>query len=69
MNDLSIPQDLRRYLIDNINRLLPSLSVYQLGLLLLVGKASKTCDLQVEVSLLNSKSKKNYETQKTKTQK
>lgn len=69
MNDLSISQDRRRYLIDTISLALPSLSDYQLALLLLVSRACKTCDLQVEVSLSNSKLKKNYETQKTKTQK
>lgn len=69
MYDFSIPQDYRRYLIDNICRILPSLSDYQLALLLDETRACQTCVPQFEVSLSNSKFKKNYETQKTKTQK
>lgn len=64
MYDFSIPQDYRRYLIDNITRILPSLSDYQLALLLDETRACQTCVPQFEVSLLNSKFKKNYETQK-----
>lgn len=69
MYDFSIPQDYRRYLIDNISRILPSLSDYQLALLLDETRACQTCVPQFEVSLSTSKFKKNYETQKTKTQK
>lgn len=62
--DFSIPQDYRRYLIDNITRILPSLSDYQLALLLDETRACQTCVPQFEVTLSNSKFKKNYETQK-----
>ena len=64
MYDFTIPQDYRRYLIDNISRILPSLSDYQLALLLDETRACQTCVPQFEVSLSNSKFKKNYETQK-----
>lgn len=69
MYDFTIPQDYRRYLIDNIIRILPSLSDYQLALLLDETRACQTCVPQFEVSLSNSKFKKNYETQKKNPQK
>ena len=69
MYDFKIPQDYRRYLIDNITRLLPSLSDYQLALILDETRACQTCVPQFEVSLSNSKFKKNYETQKKNSQK
>lgn len=64
MYDFTIPQDYRRYLIDNITRLLPTLSDYQLALLLDETRSCQTCVPQFEVSLSNSKFKKNYETKK-----
>lgn len=69
MYDFTITQDYRRYLIDNITRILPSLSDYQLALLLDETRACQTCVPQFEVSLSNSKFKKNYETQKKNSQK
>ena len=69
MYDFTIPQDYRRYLIDNISRILPSLSDYQLALLLDETRACQTCVPKLEVSLSNSKFKKNYETQKKNSQK
>lgn len=69
MYDFTLPQDYRRYLIDNITRILPSLSDYQLALLLDETRACQTCVPQFEVSLSNSKFKKNYETQKKNPQK
>ena len=74
MYDFSIPQDYRRYLIDNITRILPSLSDYQLALLLDETRACQTCVpefgyLTAVVSLPYSKFKKNCETQKKNSQK
>lgn len=69
MYDFCIPQDYRRYLIDNITRILPSLSDYQLALLLDETRACQTCVPQFEATLSNSKFKKNYETQKKNSQK
>lgn len=69
MYDFCIPQDYRRYLIDNICSILPSLSDYQLALLLDETRSCQTCVPQFKVSLSNSKFKKNYETQKKNSQK
>lgn len=69
MYDFTIPQDYRRYLIDNITKILPSLSDYQLSLLLDEARACKTCVPKFEVTLSNSKFKKNDETQKKNTSK
>lgn len=64
MYDFSIPQDYRRYLIDNITRILPSLSDYQLAVLLEDCRFCQTHVPKFKVTLSNSKFKKNDETQK-----
>lgn len=69
MYDFTIPGDYRRYLIDNITRILPTLSDYQLSVLLDDCRFCQTHVPKFSVTLSNSKFKKNDETQKIKTKK
>lgn len=52
--DFSIPEDYRRYLIDNISRKLPTLSDYQLSVILDQVRACQSCIPDFEISLSNS---------------
>lgn len=52
--DFSIPEDYRRYLIDNISRKLPTLSDYQLSVILDQVRACQSCVPDFDISLSNS---------------
>lgn len=52
--DFSIPEDFRRYLIDNISRKLPTLSDYQLSVILDQVRACQSCIPEFKISLSNS---------------
>lgn len=52
--DFSIPEDYRRYLIDNIYSKLSTLSDYQLSVILDQVRACQSCIPEFQISLSNS---------------